>query len=57
MEKNYYHLNARLPLESKTQLEKIVEHYRSQVSIGRVSQGDVLKDLIRKTYEEIEKNN
>jgi len=57
MDKTYYQLNARLPLESKAQLEKVVEYYRAQVTIGRVSQGDVLQDLIRKAYEQIEKNN
>lgn len=48
-----FQLNARVPEETKKQLDVIVEHYRSGVTVGRVSQSDVLQDIIRKTYEEI----
>lgn len=50
-----FQLNARVPQETKNQLDSIVEYYRSQMIIGRVSQGQVLQDIIRKTYEQIEK--
>lgn len=50
-----FQLNARVPQETKDQLDSIVEYYRSQMTIGRVSQGQVLQDIIKKTYEQIEK--
>lgn len=52
--KKLYHLNAKLPSEYKEMVEKITEHYRSKIEIGRVNQTDVIQDLIRKAYEEIE---
>lgn len=50
-----FQLNARVPKETKEQLDVIVEHYRSQVIVGRVSQSHVLIDIIQKAYEEIKK--
>jgi len=54
--KEHYQLNARLPLETKEQFEKIIEYYRSTIQIGKVSQSDVIQDLIKKSYEQLEKN-
>ncbi|MGE7782190.1 hypothetical protein ACQKL0_20075 [Peribacillus sp. NPDC097264] len=51
--KKLYHLNAKLPIEYKEMVEQITEYYRSKIEIGRVSQGDVIQDLIKKKYEEI----
>ncbi|WP_404428052.1 hypothetical protein LG296_21280 (plasmid) [Ureibacillus chungkukjangi] len=48
-----FQLNARVPEETKEQLDVIVEHYRSQVTVGRVSQSHVLQDIIKKAYEDI----
>lgn len=52
-----FQLNARVPQETKDQLDRIVEYYRSQITIGRVSQGQVLQDIIKKSFEQIEKEN
>lgn len=50
-----FHLNARVPQETKDQLDKIVEYYRAKLTVGRVSQGHVLQDIIKKAFEQIEK--
>ena len=50
-----FQLNARVPDETKEQLDAIVEHYRSQIIVGRVSQSHVLQDIIKKAYEDIKK--
>lgn len=55
-QKQIYHLNAKLPFEYKQMVEKITEHYRSKIEIGRVNQTDVIQDLIRKAYEEVQNN-
>lgn len=52
--KKIYHLNAKLPFEYKQMVEKITDHYRSKIEIGRVNQTDVIQDLIRKAYEKID---
>lgn len=49
-----FQLNARVPQETKEQLDKLVEHF-SRISIGRVSQGAVLQEIIKKAYEQVEK--
>lgn len=54
-EKKIYHLNAKLPNEYKHMVEKLTEHYRSKIEIGRVNQTDVIQDIIKKAYEEIQK--
>jgi len=53
-QKKLYHLNAKLPTEYKEMVEKITDYYRSRIEVGRVNQTDVIQDLIRKKYEEIQ---
>jgi hypothetical protein len=50
-----FQLNARISEEARQQLDSIVEYYRSNLPIGKVSKAEVLQDLIKKTYEQIEK--
>jgi hypothetical protein len=54
-QKKSYHLNAKMPIENKEMLEEIVEFYRSRIEIGKVSISDVLQNLIKTKYDEIQK--
>lgn len=53
--KKIYNLNAKLPYENKQMLEEIVEFYRSKIEIGKVSISDVLQNLIKTKYDEIQR--
>ena len=53
--KKIYNLNAKLPIENKEMLEEIVGHYRSKIEVGKVSISDVLQNLIKTKYDEIQK--
>jgi lipopolysaccharide biosynthesis glycosyltransferase len=53
-QKKIYNLNAKLPIENKEMLEEIVEFYRSKIEIGKVSISDVIQNLIKTKYEEIQ---
>jgi len=48
-------MNVRLPADYKEKVEVITEYYQSKISLGRVSQADVMKEIIRKEYESIMK--
>lgn len=54
--KKNYNLNAKLPYENKQMLEEIVEFYRSKIEIGKVSISDVLQNLIKTKYDEIQRD-
>ena len=54
-QKKVYNLNAKLPIENKEMLEEIVEFYRSKIEIGKVSISDVIQNLIKTKYEEVQK--
>jgi hypothetical protein len=48
-------LNVRVRKETVKKLEEIVEYYQENTKIGRVYKGDVLTDIIEKSYEVMEK--
>lgn len=43
--------NVRLDKEVVHKLEEIVEYYQEHTKIGRVYKGDVLSDIIEKSYQ------
>lgn len=44
-------LNVRVSVETMEKLEEIVEYYKENTKIGKVSRGDVLSDIIDKSHE------
>lgn len=48
-------LNVRVDKETSEKLDEIVEYYQHNTKIGRVYKGDVLTDIIHKSYEVMEK--
>ncbi|WP_226674781.1 hypothetical protein [Rossellomorea aquimaris] len=48
-------LNVRVDKETSEKLDEIVEYYQLNTKIGRVYKGDVLTDIIHKSYEVMEK--
>ena len=44
-------LNVRISKETADKLEEIVEYYQDNTKIGRIYKGDVLTDIIEKSYE------
>lgn len=44
-------LNVRVSTETLDKLEEIVEYYKENTKIGKVSKGDVLSDIIEKSHE------
>lgn len=48
-------LNLRVPAETLKQLDEIVEFYQENTKFGKVSKGDVLSDIIDKSYEVMRK--
>lgn len=48
-------LNVRVRKETVNKLEEIVEYYQENTKIGRVYKGDVLTDIIEKSYEVMQK--
>lgn len=44
-------LNIRINKETSTKLDEIVEYYQENTKLGRVYKGDVLTDIIEKSYE------
>lgn len=43
-------LNVRITKETNEKLDEIVEYYQDNTKIGRVYKGDVLTDIIEKSY-------
>jgi len=44
-------LNVRISKDTADKLEQIVEFYQENTKIGRIYKGDVLTDIIEKSYE------
>lgn len=44
-------LNVRVSKETSDKLDEIVEYYQENTKIGRIYKGDVLTDIIEKSYE------
>jgi hypothetical protein len=44
-------LNIRVSKDTISQLDEIVEYYQQKTKIGRVYKGDVLTDIIEKSYQ------
>ncbi|MFE8699417.1 hypothetical protein ACFYKX_02140 [Cytobacillus sp. FJAT-54145] len=47
--------NVRLSEDTVSKLDEIVEYYQENTKIGRVYKGDVLTDIIDKSYEVMNK--
>nr|WP_263326220.1 hypothetical protein [Neobacillus sp. Marseille-Q6967] len=48
-------LNVRIAKETAKKLDEIVEYYQENLKLGRVYKGDVLTDIIEKSYEVMNK--
>ncbi|MEH7177746.1 hypothetical protein [Neobacillus vireti] len=48
-------LNVRITRETSDKLDEIVEYYQENLKLGRVYKGDVLTDIIEKSYEVMNK--
>jgi hypothetical protein len=48
-------LNVRVAQDTSDKLDEIVEYYQNHTKIGRVYKGDVLTDIIEKSYEVMKK--
>lgn len=48
-------LNVRVAKETSDMLDEIVEYYQENTKIGRIYKGDVLTDIIQKSYEIMQK--
>lgn len=48
-------LNVRVSKETSAKLDEIVEYYQKNLKLGRVYKGDVLTDIIEKSYEVMNK--
>lgn len=46
-------LNVRVSNETSKKLDEIVEYYQENMKIGRIYKGDVLSDIIEKSYEQM----
>lgn len=44
-------LNVRVSKETADMLDEIVEYYQDNTKIGRIYKGDVLTDIIEKSYQ------
>lgn len=44
-------LNVRVSIETSKKLDEIVEYYQTNLKIGRIYKGDVLTDIIEKSYD------
>jgi hypothetical protein len=48
---NRIQLNVRITADTAKKFDEIVDYYQENLKIGRVSKGDVLTDIIEKSYE------
>ncbi|MEH7254484.1 hypothetical protein V7111_20440 [Neobacillus niacini] len=48
-------LNVRITKETSDKLDEIVEYYQENLKLGRVYKGDVLTDIIEKSFEVMNK--
>ncbi|MEH7126442.1 hypothetical protein V7122_13785 [Bacillus sp. JJ1532] len=44
-------LNVRIAKETSRKLDEIVQYYQENMKVGRIYKGDVLSDIIEKSYE------
>ncbi|KON88478.1 hypothetical protein AF332_17770 [Sporosarcina globispora] len=44
-------LNVRISKETSNMLDEIVDYYQENTKLGRIYKGDVLTDIIEKSYE------
>ncbi|MCM3588111.1 hypothetical protein M3182_20620 [Mesobacillus maritimus] len=52
---NRLQLNVRITKETSDKLDEIVEYYQENTKVGRIYKGDVLTDIIEKSYEVMQK--
>lgn len=55
VENSRIQLNVRITKETSDKLDEIVEYYQENLKLGRVYKGDVLTDIIEKSYEVMNK--
>ncbi|MBY6053907.1 hypothetical protein LG298_11610 [Cytobacillus firmus] len=48
-------LNVRISKETSNKLDEIVDYYQVNTKLGRIYKGDVLTDIIEKSYEVMNK--
>ncbi|MCM2589242.1 hypothetical protein NDQ53_07990 [Rossellomorea marisflavi] len=48
-------LNVRIDPKTSEKLDEIVEYYQENTKIGRIYKGDVLTDIILKSYDVMQK--
>jgi hypothetical protein len=48
-------LNVRISNNTSKKLDEIVEYYQENLKLGRIYKGDVLTDIIEKSYEVMNK--
>jgi hypothetical protein len=48
-------LNVRISKETSNKLDEIVDYYQENTKLGRIYKGDVLTDIIEKSYEVMNK--
>ncbi|WP_264739227.1 hypothetical protein [Cytobacillus firmus] len=48
-------LNVRITKETSNMLDEIVDYYQENTKLGRIYKGDVLTDIIEKSYEVMNK--
>ncbi|MBT2689515.1 hypothetical protein J7I93_15090 [Bacillus sp. ISL-47] len=48
-------LNVRISKDTSNMLDEIVEYYQENTKLGRIYKGDVLTDIIEKSYEVMNK--
>ncbi len=54
-EENRVQLNVRISKETANRFDEIVEYYQENTKLGRVYKGDVLTDIIEKSYQIMQK--
>lgn len=54
-QQNKIQVNVRLSKETVEKLDEIVAYYQENTKIGRIYKGDVLTDIIEKSYEIMKK--
>ncbi|MFT9596869.1 hypothetical protein [Mesobacillus sp.] len=48
-------LNVRVSKDTSDKLDEIVQYYQENTKVGRIYKGDVLTDIIEKSYEIMQK--
>ncbi|MGG3470942.1 hypothetical protein ABES02_26110 [Neobacillus pocheonensis] len=48
-------LNVRISKDTSAKLDEIVEYYQQGLKLGRIYKGDVLTDIIEKSFEVMNK--